>query len=238
MNVVQSLWIIENGPRKISPLEILCMKSFIYFGYEFHLYVYDDGIEGIPDEVIIKDANEIISNEEIFTYSDGEISGFSNFFRYRLLFINGGYWTDMDMICQKKFDFVDDYVFSSEYIGKKKVINVGVIKVPKKSKLMLLCYKNCDALRKSKMCKWGELGPSLFSKFVNRLHLKKYVKDPEYFCPVTMSSFDDIFCSCTVTECYTIHLWNQIWTRRKLDKNNSYADGSLIEQLKRQFGVV
>ena len=35
--IIQSLWI---GPR-LSNMEYLCIKSFIDFGHEFHLYTID-----------------------------------------------------------------------------------------------------------------------------------------------------------------------------------------------------
>ena len=53
--IIQSLWI---GPR-LSNMEHLCIKSFIDFGHEFHLYTYDK-VDNIPEGVIVKDGISII----------------------------------------------------------------------------------------------------------------------------------------------------------------------------------
>lgn len=57
---IQSFWI-----GKISPLEIISIKSFIEKGHKYHLYLYDDKDFNLPG-VIIKDANEIIPQKFVF----------------------------------------------------------------------------------------------------------------------------------------------------------------------------
>ena len=96
-NTVQSLWI----GNSIGVFEELCIKSYLKLGYEFHLYVYNN-LNNLPDGVIIKDANTIISENQIFEYSGGGVSAFSNMFRYKLLYDKGGVWVDMDMILINK----------------------------------------------------------------------------------------------------------------------------------------
>ena len=39
---------------------------------------------------------------------------FSDIWRYKMLYENGGYWVDLDMIAIKRFDFKEPFVFSSE----------------------------------------------------------------------------------------------------------------------------
>jgi hypothetical protein len=38
-------------------------------GYEYHLYTYDK-VDNIPENVIIKDGNEILDKKEIFYYEE------------------------------------------------------------------------------------------------------------------------------------------------------------------------
>ena len=98
------------------------MSSFIKNGHEYHLYTYND-VVNVPDNVIIKDGNEILSKEKIFSYQSGEgrgsFSAFSNFFRYKLLSERGGWWADTDMICLRPFDFEEEYVFLCGYSAKR-----------------------------------------------------------------------------------------------------------------------
>ena len=137
-SIVQSLWI----GNKLSELEILSIKSFISVGHIFHIYIYNP-IENIPqiEGLIIKDGNTIIDNKDIFTY-DTSYLPFSDIFRYKMLYLNGGYWVDLDMICLKKLDFKEPYIFSSERTIQKgqyrnrtktEVSNIGILKAPANS---------------------------------------------------------------------------------------------------------
>ena len=71
---------------ELGELEKLCINSWIENGYEFNLWLYDD-IE-VPEGVIVKNASDIISIDEYFTYDDGVSKGtavaFSNLFRSNL----------------------------------------------------------------------------------------------------------------------------------------------------------
>lgn len=44
----------------------------------------------------------------------GSYSAFSNQFRYTLLYDKGGWWVDTDVVCLRRFDFDDDFVFATE----------------------------------------------------------------------------------------------------------------------------
>ena len=170
--IVQSLWI---GPN-LSLMETLCIRSFIYFGHEFHLYTYGQ-VNHIPEGCIVKDGNEILPESEIFYYSNaagkgkGSVSAFSNMFRYKLLLDKGNYWVDMDMICLKYFAFDTPYLFSSEKrlnANGEQVVNAGVIKCPPNSDFATYCYNICKNKDKNKL-RWGEIGPSLIKDGVAKI---------------------------------------------------------------------
>ena len=79
-HLFQSLWI---GP--ISPYESMCMRSFIDQGHDFDLYTYNGTGEcQVPAGVRLRDASEILSENEYFTYQTGPGKGshsaFSNLF--------------------------------------------------------------------------------------------------------------------------------------------------------------
>src|SRR5215213_329764 len=108
MDLLQTLWI---GPR-LSAMEQLSIQSFLRHGHELHLYTYGD-VEGVPRGTVLRDANEILPRERIFVYRDfPSVSGFSNFFRYKLLLERGGWWVDADMVCVRPFDFDSPHVFA------------------------------------------------------------------------------------------------------------------------------
>jgi len=236
-NIIQSMWFGNN----LSTMERLSISSYIANGHEYHLYVYDD-VEYIPSGVILKDGNEIIDKEHIFSYKTGEgrgsFSAFSNYFRYKLLYDKGGWWTDTDMVCLKHYDFEDEHIFSSEpYLGED-YITSGLIKAPKGSDIMKHCWDICQSKDPDSVV-WGEIGPRLVRSSVEKFGYEKYVKKYKTFCPIGFEKwmvvlnpnldleFDE--------EVYAIHLWNEMWRRHSMSKNNDYNPNCLYEKLKRKF---
>ena len=222
--IVQAMWI----GQQLSLLEQTCILSFIKNGHEFHLYTYGE-VKGIPEECVVIDGNTIIPESEIFYYSSQQsLSGsrspaaFSNMFRYKLMYDKGGYWVDMDMICIRPFDFTDEYIFSTEFGPNGQTINAGVMKCPPKSDFAFYCYNIC-VNKDKELLKWGEIGPSLVREGVNRFRLYKYVKPWHTFCPINFNMinlFLDPYDLKFDKRWYGIHLWNEIWKKQGLSKNN------------------
>ena len=225
---IQSLWIGD----ELSKMEQLCILSFIKNGHEFHLYTYDK-VKNIPEGTIIKDGNDILPKSMIFKYSKHEsVAGFSNYFRYKLIYDKGGYWVDMDTICIKAFDFEEPYVFSSTLQNKLEIVNIGVIKAPIGSNVVKYAFDVCMAKDPTKIA-WGETGPELFRESVKLHDLEKYAKNYMVFCPYNYKDFNKL------TEpnekinslSYAIHLFNEMWRRNKIDKNKKYDDTSVYQTL-------
>ena len=80
----------------------------------WHLWIFKfDKIKNVPKGIFVKDGNDILDKSEIFTYKNGSYSAFSNLFRFTLLYKNGGYWADTDLICMKSlkdFDKEEDVI--------------------------------------------------------------------------------------------------------------------------------
>ncbi len=94
-DAIQSLWI----GSALSTMERLSLTSFVAAGHNVHLYTYDD-VAGVPEGVELRDANAILPRSRIFRYAEHDtVSGFSNFFRYKLLLERGGWWVDTDVVC-------------------------------------------------------------------------------------------------------------------------------------------
>ncbi len=110
--IINGLWI----GGSLSPVELLCIRSYINHGHKFHLWTYSD-VANIPKHKNItrKNAAEILEEGAVFSYEKGPFpgsyAGFSDIFRYKLLFEHGGWWVDMDTVCLRAFDFPEEYVF-------------------------------------------------------------------------------------------------------------------------------
>lgn len=232
--IIQGLWI---GPE-LSVMEQLSIASFLLNGHEYHLYVYDE-IKNIPVGTTVKDANEILPSSSIFQYKQyATYSGFSNFFRYKLLLERGGWWVDTDTVCLKPFDFREQYVFSTEMCKGLEVVNSGIIKAPPGSEAMAYAWGVCQT-KDPELLAWGETGPRLMAEAVSRYSLEKYQKPYHVFCPLSYSDWRKVLEPDAETmfdeRTYAIHLWNEMWRAGGQDKNTQYHQDSLYEQLKRRY---
>ena len=234
---VQSLWI----GNKLSNLEILTINSYIKNNIDFELYTYDN-IINLPKDVIIKDGNKILPKSDIFCYQvgkgKGSFSAFSNIFRYKLLYENGGIWVDMDLVCLKKFSINSEYVFASELdLQKKSSVASCFIKSPKKSDIFNWAYKKSITHDKNTL-EWSVIGPTLLSKAINKFNLNKFIKNYKTFCPLGFKDWNQLIepnKNINLDNSFCIHLWNEKWRRGGIDKNNEFDTDCLYEQLKIKY---
>lgn len=248
-DIIQSLWIGDS----LSKLEQVCIKSFIDNGHKFHLYTYGP-VKNIPEGVTVKDGNEILHESEIFRYKNGSVSAFSNLFRFTMLYKKGGYWVDTDVICVKPFRYTTDFVISSEpnNFYTDKIINAGVLKFKKGS---IEALEGINIQRKNKEqilsgnIQWGS-GPSCVKQIVNKFNLHEYVLPWTAICTCLWSDFNSLinpygnFNSKIIkspeqfpTEMVGIHLWNELFRRNNINKNDTFHPDSLIEHFKKKHNI-
>lgn len=232
--VIQGLWI---GPE-LSVMEQLSISSFLKNGHEYHLFVYDD-VKNIPAGTTVKDGNELLPASAIFQYTGRpSYAGFSNFFRYKLLFERGGWWADTDTVCLKPFDFAEDYVFSSEISKGVEVVNCGLLKAPVGSEMMGWAWKVCQT-KNSEQLVWGETGPGLIGEAVQKFSLEIFKKPYHVFCPLGFFEWQKVLepkLDLSLGDrSYAIHLWNDKWRAAGQDKNAQYSEDCLYEKLKRRY---
>ena len=141
-NKVHGLWI----KGKLSAMELLTIESFMRHGFSFYLWTYEPACINAHDGCIVNDANIILAEYTVFSYrktnafghGKGSYAGFSDIFRYKLLYEKGGIWTDMDITCLRNFEIRDDYFFRFHH----KTGAVGnFIKCPVHSPIMKWCYE-------------------------------------------------------------------------------------------------
>jgi len=215
---VNALWI----GKKLSPAELLTIKSFLENGHEFILWAYDKIETPLPEGTILKDASEIFPRKHVFCYKysnqfghgKGSYAGFSDIFRYKLLYLYGGWWTDMDVTCLKPLDFEDEYVFRTHH----DLSLVGnIIKCPKESILMKKCFE--EAVRKvDENNKDWHLPIQILADNVNKLGLDKYIKT--FSNPDSWNLIRKIL-KRTISipeEWYVIHWVNEEWRRNRISK--------------------
>ena len=173
--IINGLWI----GRCLSKIELLCIKSFLRHGHEFHLWVYDIIETPLPEELILEDAAQIISRSDVFNYHNknqyghgkGSYAGFSDIFRYKLLYEKGGWWVDMDVCCLKPFDFDAEYVFRTHHdfpmVG-------NIMKCPRGSRLMKMCYEEAITHVNAENTDWNK-PINILNENIAGLGLEKYI---------------------------------------------------------------
>lgn len=175
--VINGLWIGE----KLSTLEELTIRSFQENGHEFHLWTYDNF--EIPVGTIKRDANEIIPKNEVFQYLPGTmiektVAGFSDIFRFALLYKVGGWYVDMDITCLKPFEFSEEIVLRrNNWIGTP-VANV--IKLPKGTSFAYDVWQNTKKLVDEKNIDFI-LPMSILAVEIAKHGLQQHLTSPELF---------------------------------------------------------
>lgn len=237
--VIQSLWIGDS----LSTMEQLCINSFLQNGHDFHLYVYSC-ISNIPRGTILLDANQIIPNRLIFKDSFGTFASFADWFRFKLLYLKGGWWTDMDSICLKYFNIPTEYCFATEYLSENdqtNVYNICNLKAPPRAEILQDCLNVIIKLRKTlKIIPWGAFGIRLFKEIIKNYDVpSSYKKPPTAFCPIGWYEIKELIGSnmleTIIHSSFSIHLFNDMWRRNKMDKNLIYPPTSLYEKLKKMY---
>jgi hypothetical protein len=199
---------------ELGELEKLCIKSWIKSGYEFYLWVYDLDIE-VPENVVIANANHIVTFSKYFTYNEGHTKGtpvaFSNLFRAQLLYQRGGLYVDLDVLCLKPYDFNKRFVFT-EQGHKLSDYHVGTCLIYSQDKGEQIFEDWIDWIDSLKLTSvsHGGLGPDLFTKLVIEHGLKEYVLSKWDYCPIDWESYKDIFKY--KSSSYGIHLYRSLWT--------------------------
>lgn len=244
--IIQSFWYGDT----LSQIEQLCIKSFLAHGHEFHLYSYNN-IKNIPEGCSLKDANIILPKSSIFFDSRGLITAFSNYFRFNMLYKLGGWWVDMDVICLRPFNISLDHCFSSEYYEGDIFPDVGCIKVPIKSNFAREYIRSIEFFLENeneKPVPWGTFGPRLMRSLLKLFDSSKFIMPPEQFImpPVICAmnkevNLDNIFRELPLKEIesgltgYSIHLFNEMWRLRGIDKNQQFPENSVLSYLQQKY---
>lgn len=254
--VIQSLWV----GFELTLNEHLCISSFLYYGHPFHLYTYNE-IKNIPNGVVVKDANEIIPEYEVFQYYKGSYAGFADWFRWKLLYVKGGFWVDTDVICVKPFDFDSELIFGLE---GNNMVCPAVLGFPKNHELCSFLEKACREpnkflpydsfkIKKRKLKRailgkgkesisWGETGgPAGFTKALVHFELLELAKSFVHFFPISSENWNSIY-DLTLKknhklfeDTYAVHLWNEKSRIDNFDKNAKRDPDSLIEYFRSKY---
>ena len=235
--LVQSLWV----GNVLGKLELLTLHSFLAHGHRFRLWVYEQIDTPLPLAVELGDAREILPETAIFRYSNvnqfghgkGSLAGFSDVFRYHLLYKEGGWWVDMDVTCLKPLETNAPYFFRSHH----SLPLVGnVLKAPAKSALMKHCAEE-SLKRVNEHNEDWHLPIQILVDAVYKMGLESYVQS-------TWSNLDkleEVFpllkgSKGIPTEWRFIHWMNEAWRQYKVPRDYAHP-WSAYHQLLKAHGL-
>lgn len=233
-NNIHSLWI----GKQLSNLELLTLHSFVSHGHRFHLWLYEPLQTAVPQGVILQDANEILDQKHIFHYRTGDIgkgsvAGFSDIFRYKLLYEKGGWWVDMDVTCLRPFQFDEPYVFRQHdflpVVG-------NIMKTPKGCPAMKAAFE--EALESVDEFNTDWLLPiEILNRQIEQHHLTEYIRadlcNPDRWELVTLFRESNLKLN---NNWHAIHWINVEWNRRNFERDMAVVD-SLYYQLLQQYDL-
>lgn len=234
--VINGLWV----GKRLSNLELLTLHSFVRHGHTFHLWIYEQLENTLPDGIICKDANEIIPQSEIFykqkgdktkNFGVGSLALFSDLFRYKLLYEKGGWWVDMDVTCLASFSIKTPYFFRSHPI----LPMVGnVMKCPKHAPVMLATYQitrqQCDEQTTDWLLSNQLLSEQVKKHGLDRFISKKISNDDDWLIIERL-----LFGRFQPPQNWNyIHWMNEEWRQRGIDKNIPLKK-SFLQELYQQY---
>jgi Glycosyltransferase sugar-binding region containing DXD motif len=235
--IVNGLWI----GGALTPLELLTIRSFQSNGHTFVLWTYDGITTSLPEGTILRDANEVLDRSHIFSYKHvsewghgrGSYAGFSDIFRYKLLYERGGWWTDMDITCLKPLAFDSPYAFRNHDVLP---VVGNLIKCPPKSELMRVCFER--GVREVNADNKYWLKPvEILNEEIARLELSQYIRPG-----ITNSDKWDVVLdfihkdSPLPDSFFGIHWMNEVWRTNSFPKDVC-MNHSTLARLHKKYGT-
>ena len=223
----------------------MSLRSFLASGHQVWLWTYGD-VGTVPFGVVVRDGNEILPASRIFKYRDHDtFAGFSNNFRYSVLFEHGGTWSDSDVVCLRPLP-EGDYLIPSEDQPEDQptfpMIRANcVLRGPSGGEFLRRLRDRALTVPPAEL-KWAQTGPFLVTAVTAELGLPWL--HPRAFCPVPFFQWPTLLSGepavsgaahAALEGASGIHLWHEM--QRRGGKTVADAEpGSLIESLLRRFG--
>jgi hypothetical protein len=226
---VASFWAGGNLPA----LDRACLASFANAGHAVTLYSFEK-IAGMPANVTLADAREIVAKETLHAFifeGRSNFSHFSDYFRYKLFATRGDAWVDTDLLLLRPIPDAPGNLFAKEtptgICGA--IMRIGADD-PKLAELL----RRTESLMHTELV-WGATGPRLLNKVLGEKAILSQARPPSCFFPI---HYDDFFkpllpedaeeCEVLCQDAHTLHLWNNIIVRLGYWKEMAPPAGSFL----------
>jgi Alpha 1,4-glycosyltransferase conserved region len=244
---------------ELSYLEKLCLTSMVQVGHKTILYCYTE-LRDVPDGVELRDADEVMREDDFIRYSNGSYALGSNLFRYQLFSKYPCIWVDTDMLLLKKIEPCGGYVFGWE---DKRYLNTAVLSLPQdspilsdihhlissapffapwwsdeQSEIQKAAVQNGAALPLSEL-PWATSGPKLVTYLADKHEVTKFARSPGCFYPIHWKDYQLPFLAGEQIDqklnedTIGVHFWNHMLG----DLKRSPHPNSFVAQQCRKFEI-
>ncbi len=255
---IQMFW--HGAP--LSRVERLSLSSFVAHGHRVLLHVYDEPA-GVPPGVSLCDASRVLPRDAVFRHArTGSLAPFADWFRCRVLFEQGGIWSDADVVCLRPWAFGQQVVYAWQ--DDERVCNAvlglpaghwlaewmaGVCEKPNR----VLPYDSPSLIAKKLVRRllgtggrealgFGEAGPRGLTRALRHFGMLELALPSWQFYPIHYSRWRSAFdgsldaASAGLERSSALHLWHEMMRRAPgFDRDRSFPPGSLFEELCRRY---
>ena len=218
---------------RLTTMGRLSVASYLAHGHAYKLWTYGK-VDGVPDGAELCDANQIVPRSDLKRFKN--LANFSDWFRYRLLFREGGWYVDTDNVCMRPYPDADVHVLAEEEQNR---ICGAVLRAPKGSAMMKWCIDQVDALNVGRV-RWDQIGPALLTQALKQFPgLADCVRPPAIFMPVHWRQVEKFVVVGQMPdlpdETLSVHLWSELWRRKKWDRDAKYMNGCFYDLMQKRY---
>lgn len=237
---------------ELTELEKNCIKSFYSNGFKVKLWSYNnlqlDNVESCDANLVLP---RVVNLKQEFAGKTEEramLASFSDYFRYKVVSMYGGWWFDTDCFCLKnvkQFQLAKQgrMVVSctqNEDFNSPHHIGCGAFWLEENiSKKLISDFEEIVNNLNGEVKSFGFFGPEFFSNFVKNYNLYDDIFPTESFYAIHWDESDlmlrseniDIALERTKNSLLT-HIWTTPFSEKNIDKNNPPL-GSFLNYLYR-----
>lgn len=217
-----------------------CISSFVRHGFEVRMHSF--GALEVPAGVTLHDAAKILPFEMIETLTQagqrGSLAAFSDFFRYKVLAEEGGWWFDTDIFCLKPAaTFFSDHRNVAGHEAPES-LNCAALKLEPEMARRLFDRAMETGARQRWRFAWGDVGPRLVTRFFRELpEDERTIVPHSVFYPYRIAFALDALhpqhgerIAELCAGAHTFHYWNEILSRHGFPKNILPPEGSFLHR--------
>src|SRR5262245_33543409 len=214
----------------LPPYAWACMQTFIEREHAVRLFSYQR-IDA-PNGVSNADAGSVVAIGELERYQS--IAAFSDAFRYELLFKQGGWWADVDVVCLTDRLPDSGYAWAEEEPG---VINNAILKFPAGDPTVGQLAKRARELA-GRTERWGVTGPHLATEILGACKpTERAGSTPEFYplhwleAPRLLLPEQGGDIARQADSALFIHLWAHVFKDIGIDLSHAPPRGSFMHGL-------